>query len=319
MAEFTDEVLEETARWRTREIKYWSGAWERLSTLIPEFKTVEWRFTPDTPANPYQKVVLRLPLTRAEQEIPVGVVSNSYGLAQHKMVVERCLDGLRFAGIDPKELRCELGMTELGEWMNFRLYFPDSYDHTPADGQKLGLRLECFNSVDGSSRLVILLGWLRFVCSNGLVIGETKAELRNIHNSTLDLGEIPSLIAEAIGKVKIDLERLSKWDQEELKIEQIKPWVNRVLADKWNKKAACRVFHICNSGCDVELADVFAKGEATEKPVTKTQRVPGAPERAKNLYDVSQALSWVATKRNNPEERLQWQEEIPHLISRLAN
>jgi hypothetical protein len=28
-----------------------------------------------------------------------------------------------------------------------------------------------------SSRLVILFGWLRFVCANGLVIGETKIEI----------------------------------------------------------------------------------------------------------------------------------------------
>src|SRR5262245_10621156 len=91
-----------------------------------------------------------------------------------------------------------------GEWMNFRLYFPDEYSHTPSDEQKLNLRLECFNSVDGSSRLVILLGWLRFVCSNGMVIGETKTELRDVHNQHLDLSRIPEIVAEALDKVRGD-------------------------------------------------------------------------------------------------------------------
>lgn len=39
--------------------------------------------------------------------------------------------------------------------MNFRVYFPNSYSFTDAHGNKLDLRLECFNSVDGSSRLMM--------------------------------------------------------------------------------------------------------------------------------------------------------------------
>ena len=205
-----------------------------------------------------------------------------------------------------------------GEWMNFRLYFPDEYSHTPSDEQKLNLRLECFNSVDGSSRLVILLGWLRFVCSNGMVIGETKTELRDVHNQHLDLSRIPEIVAEALDKVRGDKASMEKWQEVDVETETLKPWVNKDVTDKWNKLAACRIFHICDSGYDVEFADPFAQGTATEKPIKRTQKVPGAPEKAQNFYDVSQALSWVATRRNNPEERLQWQTDIPQLIAGLS-
>src|SRR5262249_46279855 len=159
------------------------------------------------------------------------------------------------------------------------LYFPDEYSHTPSDEQKLNLRLECFNSVDGSSRLVILLGWLRFVCSNGMVIGETKTELRDVHNQHLDLSRIPEIVAEALDKVRGDKASMEKWQEVDVETETLKPWVNKDVTDKWNKLAACRIFHICDSGYDVEFADPFAQGTATEKPIKRTQKVPGAPEK----------------------------------------
>ncbi len=36
-----------------------------------------------------------------------------------------------------------------------------------------------------------------------------------------------------------------------------------------------------------------------------------------SLFDVSQALSWVATARRNPEERVAWQSSIPTLIGKI--
>ena len=74
--------------------------------------------------------------------------------------------------------------------MNLRIYFPDEYDFKPLDDNPLKLRLECFNSVDGSSRLVILFGWFRLVCSNGMIIGKTIAELRDLHNQHMDLAKL---------------------------------------------------------------------------------------------------------------------------------
>jgi hypothetical protein len=122
--------------------------------------------------------------------MPVAVVSRSYSLAPHRQVAALCREGLIEAGIKPEDLRYQVGLSELGEWMNFRIYFADTYCFIDNYGQRLDLRLECFNSVDGSSRLVILFGWLRFVCANGLVIGETKIEIRERHGRGLELPSI---------------------------------------------------------------------------------------------------------------------------------
>jgi len=311
-------ALNETSRWHARDVRYWSGRWDQLASLVPRFETSEFSAADDGPPNPYLRSVVRLPMTPAERPIPVGVVSHSYALAQHHCVAAKCFEGIRNAGIEPPGLKCELGLTELGEWMDLRIYFPEGYRCLVQRDGALDLRLECFNSVDGSSCLVIFLGWFRFVCSNGLVIGKTQARLREIHDVGLDLHGIPSIVADGLELVEEDRARLTRWQRTDARQLDLATWVDKSVTQAWGKNAACRVFHICSSGYDVELTQPFASGEATEKPAKPTQRVPGLPEMAENLYDVSQALSWVATLRNQAEERVKWQANVPELVEAFA-
>jgi hypothetical protein len=310
--------LDEQGKWHARDAIYYAGTWRQLSTLVPRFELTDFKAEGGDVPNPYMKSVVRMPRTLFEKPVPVGVVSNTYSLAQHHAVAEQCLQGIQETGIDPTNLRCELGLTQLGEWMNLRVYFPERYRFVPRPDDWLDLRLECFNSVDGSSRLFVVFGWLRFVCSNGMVIGETKHELKDIHDQHLDLQQIPQMISDSMWLVKNDIVRLQKWQSALVKAGQLRPWANKDVAKAWGKKAACRVFHICMSGHDIDFPDPFAGGEATDKPVRKLEAVPGQPKVASNLYDVSQAMAWVASKRNDTEERLNWQTDIPRLIENLA-
>src|SRR6266705_1660402 len=257
MSDDAIEALDETSRWHARKVTYFAGNWSQLSCLIPDFNIEDFKADGDAPANPYRKTVVRLPRTPFEQPIPVETVSNTYTLAQHKEVAEKCFEGIRFARIATSDLRCEVGLSELGEWMNLRIYFPEEFNYNPTDGKPLGLRVECFNSVDGSSRLVILLGWIRFICSNGMVIGETKAELRDTHDKHMNLKRVVEAVFDGLGKVGIDLDRLRRWEQRKIDEDKLRRWVNKTVTDAWNKKAACRVFHICLYGNDVEIADPF--------------------------------------------------------------
>lgn len=310
-------VMDETIRWRARDASVISGKWKALLKRIPRFSIEEFKATQDGPANPHIRTVVRMPVAVTEQKIPVGTVSNTYHLAQHVDVVDKCLQAIRAHQIDPDTLHCEVALTELGEWMHFRAYFPESFSYKPGDGQTLRLRLECFNSVDGSSRLVILFGWFRLVCSNGLIIGETKAALRDVHDERLDLTVIPKIVSEGLQKVKADLARLKHWEKHSIEQATFESWIDNHLASRWGKKAACRTLHICRNGIDVELLDPFEGGNPSEKQVKPQTEVPGAAKPAKNLYDVCQALSWIATKRNSADERLEWQGHIPDLIENL--
>ena len=312
------QVLDETGRWKARDVRYWKGRWNLLQGQVPRFTTEDFCVGPDGPANPYQRSVVRQPMTRVEKAIPVAVVSNSYTLVQHTEVANKCFEGIQSAGIKTDELECELGLTELGEWMNLRVYFPDRFSHIPFDGNKICLRLECINSVDRSSKLIILLSWLRIICTNGMVVRRTRTELSDIHNEHLDLKQVPIVIGKAMKMVEDDVRRLKGWEERPIP-KTFPDWINGTLADRWGKKAACRTFHICQSGHDVEYQDPFALGEPTEKPVKKIRPVPGAPMPARNLYDLSQALSWIATSRPNSEERLDWQSAIPKLMETVES
>lgn len=306
------------ATWRARHVQYYAGDWASIQTVLPEFDLKPFTAGPDEPPNPFLKTVVRRPLSAAERPLPVGIVSHTYLLASHRDVASLCRRGVTVAGIEPDDLRYEVGLSELGEWMNFRIYFPDSYSFIDAHGSKLDLRLECFNSVDGSSRLMILFGWYRFICSNGLVIGETKIEINERHGQQLDLASIPGRIQPALIAVESDRRRMKKWQGQKVAITDIATWANNNVSKDWGKKAAARVFHICDAGKDIEIGDPFATGAATEKPIRYLNRVPGCPEHAATKYDVSQAMSYVATHRNNAEERVTRQASIPHLLDRLS-
>ena len=261
---------------------------------------------------------MRKPLSKTERPMPVGVVSNNYSLVNHLVIAKICRDGLERAKITVDDLRYEVGLSELGEWMNLRIYLPHVYAFREADGKELLLRLECFNSVDGTTRLVILFGWFRFVCSNGLVIGETKIDIKERHGQTLDLKEISQRLWPAFQAVEADRKRMEDWNSEKIAVSDFAKWADGPVTDLWGKKAAARVFHICGTGRDVEFDDPFAPWAASEKPVRPRDRVPGSPDCAATKYDVAQALSYVASRRNNAEERVAHQLDIPKLLQRLT-
>ncbi len=306
----------DAARWRSRKVSYRQLDWSGILTALPEFDLIPFTAGEGEPSNPFLRTVTRRPRWSGDRPIPIGVVSRTYTLAPHRDVARLCLDGLIDVGMKPDELRYELGLSELGEWMNLRIYFPAAFSFVEAQGNELDLRLECFNSVDGSSRLVILFGWFRLVCSNGLVIGETKIEIKERHGTSLDLWKIRDRLRPALEAVEDDRARMARWQQDKVRIDDIETWANKEVTARWGKKAAARVFHICDAGRDVEI-DPFVPGAATQKPIRYLDPVPGSPVRATTKYDVSQSLSFVATHRNNAEERVAWQADIPLLLVQL--
>ena len=73
--------------------------------------------------------------------------------------------------------------------------------------RRVDLRLECFNAVDGSSRLIVLFGWYRLVCANGMVIGKSKIEIRERHGQPLEIDSIPERIASSFRTAQADKRR----------------------------------------------------------------------------------------------------------------
>ena len=311
-------IQPETLRWRSREVCYYAGGWDDVLSVLPEFETVPFRASPLEPSNPFLLTVSRKPLSPLwNNQMPVGVVSHRYSLVQHRDVATRCREGLIDAGVKPADLRYEVGVSQLGEWMNFRIYFPEKYKLRDSHGENVDLRLECFNTVDGSSKLIVLFGWYRLVCANGMVIGESKIEIRERHGQPLEIDSIPKRIASSLHAAQADRRRLKRWERTPIDVEDLGPWVDGPVTECWGKKAAARVFHICHFGHDVEIEDFAPPGPASEKPVRRRGPVAGAPTPARTKYDASQALAFVATDRNDADDRLGRQEDIPALIRKL--
>ena len=65
------ELIDETMRWRARDVRFLKGRWEALSKQIPKFTTEDFKAVHDGPANPYIRSVTRQPLTIFEHPIPV--------------------------------------------------------------------------------------------------------------------------------------------------------------------------------------------------------------------------------------------------------
>lgn len=310
-------ISDESGRMFNREVQFVKGKQEDVFKQIPDFELRDFQTDADSASNPFLQTVCRLPLNSIEREMPVGVVSNRYSLATHREVFNLCLKGMKASGVDTDDLQAECGLSELGEWMNLRFYFPEKYNYTPNDKNTLRLRLECYNSVDGSARLVILLGWYRMICSNGMIIGESKAEFSDMHDQGLDTSIVPAVISKGLEAVKNDQARMRRWEQRKVDNLVLGAWANGPLASKWGKKAASRIYWICSEGRDSKITDPFAEGSATEKPVALLENVPGSPTPASNIYDVSQAMAWVSTNTKNLKRREEMQFETPKLLTRI--
>ena len=99
---------------------------------------------------------------------------------------------------------------------------------------------------------------------------------------------------------------------------QIEHWIDKTVAKKWGPHAAARVYHIAKTGYDGEITERFAKDvKPYELQVQSTNRVPGSFAPVRNAYDISQVLSWIASRRGTIEVQLDWMMDIPDLMRAL--
>ena len=180
------------------------------------------------------------------------------------------------------------------------------------------VRLECLNSVDGSTRFRAMMGWFRLVCSNGLVIGVTESESDRRHVGDLQLEDIGLVLHAGMTDYKLERDTLVRWRNVEVKAAALRDWVDHDLKDAWGFKAAARAFHIAASGCDVTVIGPYKGHSPTSVRVERAEAVPGSPEKSTNLFDISQVLAWLAKERRDIHDQMSWREQIPVLMASLA-
>ena len=278
--------------------------------------------------------------TTDQVQMPVATVSKKYQLVQHRRVINALANALEKNEFDLDNLMAELCLTEFGERMWFSLTLPAySFDppanmlFEPADAYPLNLTVNALNSVDKTTALEINLCWYRLVCGNGMVYGD-NIKFKEIHRTdSLNPGAIEKFVERQLRQYEAQQLLLMKWHDAEVTIldlsetkpssGQIEQWLERSVSKKWGIHAAARAYHIAKTRCDGK----FVNSEKNTKKKIKfsdlkldsktVKSVPGAFAPVRNAYDISQVLSWLASRQSTVQQQLKWMADIPKLMRSL--
>ena len=309
--------IDRNTKWFNSPIALHKGTLTEIRAYIPTFE--RRGFGLSQPGNEQSRLndrldtIIRQPFRDDKTFIPVGVVSRDYVLVPHTDVLDIASKALENLKIAPKSVRAELKITEYGERMALSLFLPDKFDFDPGDGHPMALRLECLNSVDGSTRFRALMGWFRLVCSNGLIIGVTRADMRRRHSGDLHLDDIGDVLSSGLKESVAEKKNFENWRKTPIAVNRLAPWSEDVLRKAWGFKAATRAFHIAHTGSDVEITGQYKDNTPTTIAVCGTEPVPGAPKETRNLYDMSQILAWLAKERRDVQEQIEWRLSLIHI------
>lgn len=259
--------------------------------------------------NAYLDVIWREPLANDARRIPLATVSRQYALLQHTEITAAFLSALEIATAGASaRLNADVVLSEYGErmWCTFTL---DEQRFDPGDGHPLFLQIRLQNSVDGSSAFGISVRWFRLVCTNGMGVMVSGDVLRRVHlSSRIKVDEIREFIVRRTAEATRTASTFRKWAGEYPAASDLVDWIVREVAEKWGVQSAARILHICRTGYDgrVERGPAGERLSPDELSVRSETRVPGAPAVARSIYDVYQALTWVAGRRANIEDQESW-------------
>lgn len=279
--------------------------------LVPTFTRTHFG------ANPRSDVIVREKWDLLRDRMPVAVVSKNYLLVQHRELLEAALGAFESCGIPSSRLETSVWLSGSGTRLAARVRLPDEHSLDPGDGHPIDLTFECFNSVDRSVPLFALLGWFRLVCSNGMVVGTTAVRLRARHAPPLDMSQVPRVLREGIEAAQQERNSIVGSLNVTVATGSLARWIDGPLGDAWGPVAAGRVYHIVRTGQDGTPRGPAARVRPHERRFESTGPVPGARANSRTLFDITQAMSWLASHRRNFQERLTWRAQIPALVDRL--
>jgi hypothetical protein len=274
----------------------------------------------DVGVNGFLDMVYRVATRQGEKAIPVGVVSKNYKLVDHHQVLRIVQQALTGNDLNLESLHVRAQWTTHGERAHFSILFPQEERFTvdvAGREDQMRFRIEVFNSVEGSCRLMAVAGWLRFVCSNGLIIGTALVQLQKQHRQQLEVEELGRLVRDAVESAYIDKARFARWRSIRVDASILVPWVDEEVFACWGVKAAVRVLGVASQGCDVEPVGAITNRRPSEIRTKRIGAVPGVDAPVNNLFEISQVLSWIAGQRAEIAEDFEWRGQVQGLVEKL--
>lgn len=112
----------------------------------------------------------------------IAVHKQNYRLHKNKDILTQFEETLMGSSLDRNNLEVSDALTP-GRGRMIRTYtFPNHKVDIDGEGDLVALQLRVVNSYDGSASFSVMLGAYRYVCSNGLVVGDNY--LNHIHKHT---------------------------------------------------------------------------------------------------------------------------------------
>jgi hypothetical protein len=300
--------------WEGATVVELTGKVAELFPHVPVFSRHPFRVGSEE--NRFKDEIRREPLKITDEPIPVATVSKTYSLIQHRDVLSSVFRALKMIHIDISGIDSSLLLSEYGERMQWSCAIPNM-DFDPGDGYPLVLRINCLNSVDTSTVLEITFSWYRLICSNGMMFGLKDSRLRRRHVQSLDPEDIAAYLKEQLDQLPQEKSLVATWLKTTVEPSSLIEWLDEKVAKEWGPHAAARVWNIINEGFDGEVEQA-RNLKPLQLPITSTNAVPGACAPVRNLFHVSQALSWIAGTRNTIPERLEHVKAIPRLMEPLT-
>jgi len=128
------------------------------------------------------------------------------------------------------------------------------------------------------------MGWFRFVCSNGLIIGVTRSDVRRRHVGNLRLEDVGAVLMSGLNESEAEKKNFESWRKAGITLDRLVPWVDKDLREEWGFKAAARTFHIARSGSD---ADVVGQYKGSTRQALPCRRKGWCPVRRSNAATFS--------------------------------
>jgi len=300
--------------WYGQKACFHSGAFPEMAAYIPFFERAP--FALNGRENKYSDMIVSRQHNNA-RPVPVAVVSKQYQLVQHCDILAVIAGALEEVGIDPGEVQADLCLSAYGEKMRVRAIIPQHrIGFDPGDGNPVGMRLTCFNSVDRSGALEFHTEWYRLVCSNGL-LEEDQDSFRRVHLWPLTIGDVAAYLAGHFERFKKEGGKLAAMLEKKISRDQLLAWVDQEVAPLWGGYQAARVLHICLTGIDA----VARPGQPRMKPWQYEMRtlepVPGAPDAAGNAYHICMALTWVLQQGRTIQGQWEKTRDVARLMANL--
>jgi len=268
-------------------------------------------------ANRFHDVIARRP-REDDEPLQVGIVSKQYVLVQHADAIRSVTAEISKARIDPAKVPARVLISEYGTRMALRATLPPEHAFTADDRHPMALTFECFNSVDGTVPLFAAVGWFRFVCSNGLVVGTATAKVRQKHSPPLNIDEISEVLADGVTAATRDRKTFAAWQMRKVSKTELTKWVDGPVADAWGPLAAARVYAIATTGMDGRPLPPRRMAPPHAWMLANGEAVPGTHAPAADGYELAQILAWIAARRGNVAQRLAWRGQIQQLMSWLV-